>query len=374
MQKIVCVVLFALFCTIPCIAQSVTLPIIENNPQKGRTENAPLDMKQLHQGHAIDLMQAGKLDEAIQEAEMALEEAKTSAGERPIDKQIIASCYSVLGKVYRRKDRYDESLKAYQQALDYWNKQDSGRNWVAAMILNNMGEEYKSMNQPDKALPLLLEAKARVGDEKEPSYCAIMENLGTVYILQKNFLEAEQSLKKAVETAHKGNDRRSEVDSMGVLAVVYLKQGHLEDAKSQIDKASSVSELHFGPTSSHTTDLKKVQAMIQNQSVGAGDPGPEFRSFFMAAKAAMEQHNDLQAISSFQSALEIVEKKQPDSAAMAATLSGLGAAYLRMGAFKKAEDTLTRAIPLYEKWFGDKPELIAAIRQGLETAKAKQQP
>ncbi len=60
-------------------------------------------------------------------------------------------------------NRYDESLDAYQHALEYWKSQRTKDEpeWfeLEGMILNNMGEQYKSTGKLDQAVSTLLEAK-----------------------------------------------------------------------------------------------------------------------------------------------------------------------------------------------------------------------
>ena len=99
----------------PAAAQSVTVPIIEKIGESKPTADLNDLSKESHQGKAIGLLRQGNPKEAETEALTALEEAKKGS-----DENIIASCYAVLGKVLRRQNRYQESLDAYQKALDHW--------------------------------------------------------------------------------------------------------------------------------------------------------------------------------------------------------------------------------------------------------------
>jgi tetratricopeptide (TPR) repeat protein len=361
--KIICLALVACVGVLPCRAQTVTLPIIEVNKSKDGIDMKKLPLTDCHQANAMFLLSQGKNDEAAKEAETGLEEAKKGS-----DRQVIISCYCVLGKVYRRQDRYQESLNAYQQALDYWNKQEPGENWLAAMVLNNIGEEYRAMGRLDKALSTLLEAKARTR-ESAPDYCAIVENLGAVYLQQNKLAEAEESWKKAVEAAHTGFDNRSEVDSLSNLGLLYLRRGQLNDSKSMLDKALSLSEVHFGPAAPRTAQLKKLQEVIQKQLLQVS----QFEAAITAGRNSLKSQDYPQAISNFEAAVKVVEAAAPGgSPSTVLALGFLGRSYNGNKQYKEAVETLTKAITLYKKLSLNQVEILLMLEIDLKTAQENQ--
>lgn len=348
---------------LPAMAQSMTLPVVEKTNGAG------------HQIKAVNMLRQGQSDEALKEALTALEEAKALDQKVPENQQILASCYSLMGKVFRRMNRYDESLDAYQHALDYWKSQrtkaEPNGSELEGMLLNNMGEQYKAMGKLDKALPTLLEAKAAM-KEDGTNYSTIVENLGTVYFLQKNFPEAESNWKKAIETARRDNDKRSAAESMCGLAMLYAKQGRNDDAKKASEDAIAFLNSAFGANDPRISLLKKLaDRSAASQTDFGDDAGSQWMKNIQAGTAAMNSGNLPLAVSSFESALEIVDKTQPDSRVAAATLSPLAAAYLKSNQLKKAEATMTRALPLCKKYFADQPKLIESLESGLTAIKAK---
>lgn len=361
MRKLPLVLAYLLIVS-PAFAQSVTLPIMENHLPKSTEGASPMDSSR--QMKALMLMQQGKTDEAIREAEAAVEDLKKNN-----DPSEMGSVYALLGKIYRRADRYDDSIKAYQQAMEFWKTKEGGQNFLIGMILNNLGEEYKSMGQWDKALSTLLEAKTHFKDG-DPNYWAVEENLGSVYFHDGKLKEAEQSYLKALENA-KGKDKRSEAYSNAGLGMVYAKQGRTDEAKAAFKDAIAVSEAAFGADGVQTADLKKLQEVVFSPtSAVMADPGPEWRALMDSAAIAMKEKNYIQAVSLFESAVDFVQKKQPESAAAALAVSSLGAAYLKSGASKKAQETLTQALPLCEKYLTSQPELTAGVKKALESLKS----
>ncbi|MBS1991524.1 MAG: tetratricopeptide repeat protein [Cyanobacteria bacterium SZAS LIN-3] len=381
------------FAALPAMGQSMTLPIIEQQSDStagvGSTDKA-LPIGESHQSQAIHLMMQGRLDDAAKEAETALASAKQLDLRKGINQQVLASCYSVAGKVYRRQKRYEDSLKAYQSALDYWKSQSDsdssgGRNNLVAMLLNNMGEEYVAMGQVSKAVDVLLDARSKM-DESAPGYCAIFENLGMAYFKQDKLSKAEDSWKKGVEFAKKDSDRRSEVDCMCNLAGMYQKSGRLEEAQSMARQAIQQITAYFGVDDHRISMLKQIRtADSDSGSIYSGaltkSPKPaiqardnwamNWRQSIESGTSSMNAGNFLKASMDFQSALDIVEASQPDSKPMASTLSMLAAAYFRAGAYTRAEETLVRAIPLCKKHLSNNPQLISSLEDTLTTIRAK---
>lgn len=343
------------------LAQTATLPIIEINPLDGGT--AP-DLKQMHQFNAIDLMRAGKTEEAIGEAETALKLAKETGR-----KDVIASCYSVLGKVYRRANRYQESLNAYQQALDYWKTREPGHNPLAAMIHNNMGEEYRSMGEFDKALPVLLEAKSEA-TETDPTYCVIMENLGYVYFKQNKAAEAETYWKKAVEIAKKEPDQRSEVDSMLGLVVAYLKQDRFDDARAARQLAIQRTTSYFGAADPRIAQLNST-LIPTKKSADLNKAIDEWKRLMTVAGDAEAMHDHITALSKLQAAQEVMEQNGfADSEFACATVLRMGNIYAVSGNLQRADECFTKAVPLFEK---HRPQELPIVKQASEVIRAKLQ-
>lgn len=349
-----------LFCMVaPANAQSVTLPIIEVR-SSGDKEDV-LDSS--HQGKAIFLMQSGQLEEARREAETALSEAKKGD-----NKQVIASCYSVLGKVYRRQNRYPESLDCYQRALDYWQTQPKP-DFIVAQILNNMGEEYKSMGALDKALGLLLEAKSKM-TEDQANYCAIVENLGSVYFLKNNFVEAEKNWQVAVSAARKGYDRRSEVDSMSGLAVLYSKYGKKDEAAAMVKETIEKVTAYFGPSDQRLVNLRRLET--QNNVVQANKDSSAFIMHMSAGAAANQKGDASAAEASYMAAVNESEKFGDNFEGLPIALNNLATAYGQQEKFSKAVPVYERAIRLIEKTAGSKSTKLAEPLNALAIALASQ--
>ena len=190
----------------------------------------------------------------------------------------------------------------------------------------------------------------------------------------KNYAQAESSWKKAIEKASKEGDNKSKAESLCGLAIVYTKQTRISDAKKASDDAINFITSTFGENDPRLALLKKLSEGASSACVAPSvdETGSLWMKNIEAGTAAMNAGNIAAAISSFESALAIVDQSQPDSRVAAATLSPLAAAYLKAGNLKKAEATIGRALPLAKKYFADQPKLIEALQTGLASIKANQ--
>jgi len=352
LTKVFQAAVISLFTTLPAFAQSVTVPTIEIGD---------------HQSNAIDLLRAGKVEEAAREAQLGLDAAQKTG-----QQQYVASALSVLAKVYRRQERYQDSLKNYQEALEYWKKQP-GQTFNEAMILNNMGEEYRTLNQLDKALPVLLEAKSKL-TETDINYWAIMENLGNIYFKQGKLADAEAAWKKAAETAHTSTDYRSEIDSLSGLATIYYKQGRKSELNTAAEQAITLTTTRFGPSDSRIAFLKKLQAAgaTAGDKPALSQDDTAWKTEMNVAMQALKSGKFAEAEKPLQRALKEAERFGPEDPRLAISLSNLGVVYFKLEKLPQAESYLVRALPIARKTSGPQNQPIISILDSLVPTYLKQ--
>jgi tetratricopeptide (TPR) repeat protein len=354
------------------MAQSVTLPIVET-----KDPNAP---NLGYQGHAIILLQQGKNEEALQAAQLGMKKAQESGNE-----QMIASANAVLGKVYRRMNRAEESLSAYQKAFDYWKTQPKPE-YMLGLILNNIGEQYKAMGQLDKARATLEQAASDLQTGREnlrqspykmdldlPGCAVVYENLGQVYFMQGKLQEAETSLKKAIEAADKEPDRRSQVDSRLGLIMVLTKQKRTADVQHLAQETIERIKLLSGPNDPRITALEKLKSAGQpEQSAASNVDDNAWKLQTKMALEAMQSGKFSEAEKRLQTALREAERFGTKDPRLAISLSNLGVMYVKLGKFQQAEQYLQRGLPIARTVFGPQSQQVAAILDSLVPAYIKQ--
>lgn len=213
---------------------------------------------------------------------------------------------------------------------------------------------------------------AEKGDASAGKSSELLRQGQTAY-QQKNYADAETSWKKAIEIASLEGDNKSKAESMCGLAIVYTKQARVGDAKKASDAAIQFITTSFGENDPRLALLRKLSEGASSACVAPSvdETGADWMKYMQAGTDAMNSSNYSLAVTNFETALQIVDKTQPDSRVAAATLSPLSAAYLKAGDLKMAELTMRRALPLCKKYFSDKRNLIDALQTGLAALKTK---
>jgi tetratricopeptide (TPR) repeat protein len=239
--------------TQPTLAQIVVLPVItRSNSNKTSPTSSSDPQLRINQ-----LIEQGNFSEAEKACQLAIADAKTHA-----DPKILASCYGCLAMVYRKENRYDECLNEYQKLLEYWQKQSDDKYFMVSYILNNIGEVYSSQGQYSKALPLVQDALSKITEES-PNYCVVTSHLASIYLYMEMLTEAEKYLNKSIIAAQRISDTGNLAEFLGVMAILYFKQGRISESKIMLAKAIKANEQHFGPQSERVLKLKQLQTAME---------------------------------------------------------------------------------------------------------------
>jgi tetratricopeptide (TPR) repeat protein len=136
---------------------------------------------------------------------------------------------SNVGLSYEGLQQKDEAIQAYQNAIA-WQSQSEVKSPKPFIYL---GRIYLDENQPEKAVPYLLQAVAAF-----PQVSLAHEELGRAYSAKNQLPEAQQELEKAVALA-------PNVASVHfTLGQVYRKLGAMDKAKIEFQKAEELNGTH----------------------------------------------------------------------------------------------------------------------------------
>lgn len=119
-----------------------------------------------------------------------------------------------------RRGEYPKALATYQRVLEI--RQQLNDKAGIGQTLNNMGEVYLGLSQPDKAWEVLLQALAirrELKDRKGEG--ETLNNLGSVYLLKSQYDKALETLQQALAISREVKDRAGEGKTLRKIGATY---------------------------------------------------------------------------------------------------------------------------------------------------------
>jgi tetratricopeptide (TPR) repeat protein len=227
--------------------------------EKGQTEEAEKVLRGLFKHNAedqevyLDLAQVEERGRRYADAEqsaMKAEELASGAAEKE-------AAWFMLGAIYEREKKYEQSESEFKKALEADPKN--------AAVLNYYGYELADRGvRLEEATSMIHHAL-----EQEPSNGAYLDSMGWVYYKQNKLAEAEEYLKKAVDrSAH-------DPTILGHLGDVYAKMGRTERAAALWEKALSEWQ-HALPADYEADKVNELDQRLKNlkRSKVAEKPAP----------------------------------------------------------------------------------------------------
>jgi CHAT domain-containing protein len=195
-------------------------------------------------GRAVTLNNIGNLFMEQAEYERAIEYHRQALALRELEKEADgqASVLGNLGNDYYRQGNYRLALDYYQQALPLRDAAD--RLWHGG-ILNNIGNIYRYQGDFELALDYYQRGLA-IAKEELPQAARIKNNIGTVYILRRQFAQAEALLQESLaQRSPEDLDGRASV--LNNLGAVAQERGELARAQTYFQQSLQLREAFNQP-------------------------------------------------------------------------------------------------------------------------------
>jgi len=191
-----------------------------------------------------------------------------------------------IGVIYFNKGFYRLALQHYQAALNFYENKP-GKTAIDSSylgsILNNLGNIYLELKQPEKARKYLLgslNSYTSVADSREMAY--LMNDLGQVEISVGNFKQAGRYLHQALNYSNQADDKLIKINTLQNLAVVNLNTNKPDSAlfyaRQGIALSGELSDKKYAVGLYHTLGLiyfgqRQFEKAIQNyqQSIKIAD-------------------------------------------------------------------------------------------------------
>ncbi len=265
-------------------------------------------------GNAYDCL--GQCQNAIKHYQESLE----------IDREIgnsygVAASLVNLGKAYLFLGQYQNAIKHFQDAINIAVEIDN--KYVQAKSLSNMGNAYQLLGQYQMAINYhqqSLAIKQEIGNREGEANS--LNSLGNAYDYQKKYQMAIDFYHKSLDIAQELGYRHGESNSLGNLGNLCYSQRQYQEAIKLYQQTIA--------TKREIGDLEGVVNYLNNLGL---------------VYNSLEQYQD--AIKSHQESLTIAQEID-SPLGEGASLNNLGFALLRFNKLANAENTLSKAIEVWE--------------------------
>ena len=172
------------------------------------------DKPRPHNNLGLQFIKAGKLNEAIEQFNIAI-----------VLDENYAEARNNIGMLLIKKGELDEAEEIIREAIAI--KPDYSHAY------NNLGAIFSRRDEDEKAEESFIRAT-----ELDPKYIAAWDNLGMTLVKQGRFVEAEKAFLNVLEM------KPDYVSSLNNLGVVYYKQGRVKEALLKIERALEIDPEH----------------------------------------------------------------------------------------------------------------------------------
>ena len=177
----------------------------------------------LHKGNAYHLK--GKFDSAVKNYYQSLKYASEGSNKRRL-----GIIYCALGDVYFDANAPKKSVQYYHKAINIFQEQEDSIPLASALV--NLSNGYEGGQRNDTALLYLNEALSiflALNDKPGIAYCT--GSIGSVFLSQKQFIEAEFNLQRAIYMLEELEDNYAVATYCIIMADLLNEMMRLEEAE-----------------------------------------------------------------------------------------------------------------------------------------------
>lgn len=289
----------------------------------------------------------GKFPEAEPELIEALKLAKT-AGYDNIQPDIL----HMLGLVYLQESKYDLAIQSLQDTIHLakMHPEAAYQNTINEALIS-LGDAYRRQGLYEKALPFLLEAKAKMKPH-EVGYQQLLENSAQTYEGLGKLAEAEAQFQALVTLAKESHRDDLRYGYLNRLSGIQLKRKEPKKLLTTMTELYPFVVKEFGPNSNEVKNFKKNMAYTRQaaqQPVRYSGTAKIWMSCMAAGNGHMKAKQYTRAVQDFQKAATLAERESRKSPQTAIAKLNLGVAYGMAGYFKEAEAQMGQGLPILKQ-------------------------
>ncbi|HEY8998385.1 MAG TPA: tetratricopeptide repeat protein, partial [Edaphobacter sp.] len=166
------------------------------------------------------------------------------------DQYLIPQTLNAISVAYESMGQYQHAIAYVQQALSIARAIHSQE--FIDFLEANLGALYAKAGQPQRGLPLLQRATAKLANDYQR--CTRYQQLADLYIQLKQPDEAEQAITQSIDACERDQSRRSLADGLETRAKIRAGSGSLEDALADARRSLTLIEeisAHVVPEDAH---------------------------------------------------------------------------------------------------------------------------
>jgi len=172
----------------------------------------------------------GQTELALEEAILGKESARTS--------EVLAtlvSCQVIMGSVYARQSRYEESIRVFEEALE--TCEENGYTRQKANILHNLSIVYEQKGDLAKALELDLQTLKMRGEDEGRALANTLNNIGSIYSKLGEHEKALDYMQRSLKLKEQDGDPRMIAIALNNLGILHADLGQKQQAREYLERA-----------------------------------------------------------------------------------------------------------------------------------------
>ncbi|HYM10822.1 MAG TPA: tetratricopeptide repeat protein [Bryobacterales bacterium] len=179
-----------------------------------------------------------------------------------------AAAFLNLGNAEMRRERFEESIQAYQRALQIREKVLGTGDPLVAQVLSNLGVVHARQGTLDEAEQYYRRAlairEAKLGPEHS-DLAMTLNNLAYLLVRKKQFAPAEETVERANRIWEKKQDRRLGY-GLGTLAELRDAQGRVGEAAALYEQSREQKEALLGAEHPEIAESLERHAAMLNRA------------------------------------------------------------------------------------------------------------
>lgn len=165
------------------------------------------------------------------------------------------------GLVFSETEQLDSAIQNFEQALVISEANDF--NYFTAVILNNLGQTFKSFGQYEKAAPYLQKAIVKADEDNQLTKSSALGNLAVVYHFRGNYDSALTLAEQSLDLAEENGSLERQKEAWNVLNLIYDSLNNSKAALAAYRQYITLRDSIFGEENKSELTRKELEYKME---------------------------------------------------------------------------------------------------------------